>query len=73
MLLTWGDAQRCAVMCSEAVWWRCHRRIIADYLLARDRPVRHVLGKGQTAEAVLSSGAVVDADSEPVRITYPKR
>ena len=73
VLLTWGDAQRCAVMCSEAVWWRCHRRIIADYLLARDRPVRHVLGKGQTAEAVLSSGAVVDADSEPVRITYPKR
>lgn len=73
VLLTWGDAQRCAVMCSEAVWWRCHRRIIADYLLARDRPVRHVLGKGQTAEAVLSSGAVVDADAEPVRITYPKR
>ncbi len=73
VLLTWGDAQRCAVMCSEAVWWRCHRRIIADYLLAHDRPVRHVLGKGRTAEAVLSSGAVVDADSEPVRITYPKR
>lgn len=73
VLLSWSDAQRCAVMCSEAVWWRCHRRIIADYLLARDRPVRHVLGKGQTAEAVLSSGAVVDADSEPVRITYPKR
>lgn len=73
VLLSWSDAQRCAVMCSEAVWWRCHRRIIADYLLARDRPVRHVLGKGQTAEAVLSSGAVVDADAEPVRITYPKR
>jgi uncharacterized protein (DUF488 family) len=26
---------RCAIMCAEAVWWRCHRRIIADYLLAR--------------------------------------
>lgn len=72
-LLTWGDAQRCAVMCSEAVWWRCHRRIIADYLLAHGRPVRHVLRKGQTAEAVLSSGAVVDPNSEPVRVTYPKQ
>src|SRR5688572_9689189 len=29
-----GHAQRCAVMCAEAVWWRCHRRIIADYLVA---------------------------------------
>jgi uncharacterized protein (DUF488 family) len=29
-----GQAQRCAIMCAEAVWWRCHRRIIADYLIA---------------------------------------
>jgi uncharacterized protein (DUF488 family) len=28
-----GQERRCAVMCAEAVWWRCHRRIIADYLL----------------------------------------
>ena len=28
-----GSVRRCAVMCAEAVWWRCHRRIIADYLL----------------------------------------
>src|SRR5213080_3494264 len=32
-----GDERRCAVMCAEAVWWRCHRRIIADYLLAAVR------------------------------------
>ncbi len=87
-LLGWGDERRCAVMCSEAVWWRCHRRIIADYLLAHDREVLHVLGPGQTAEAVLSSGAVVEEgpggsigsatpgdreDSTDVRITYPER
>jgi uncharacterized protein (DUF488 family) len=29
-----GSGHRCAIMCAEAVWWRCHRRIIADYLLA---------------------------------------
>src|SRR5215831_2552393 len=29
-----GRDQPCAIMCAEALWWRCHRRIIADYLLA---------------------------------------
>ncbi|WP_152176342.1 DUF488 domain-containing protein, partial [Mycobacterium tuberculosis] len=31
-----GQLRRVTVMCSESVWWRCHRRIIADHLLARD-------------------------------------
>lgn len=35
---------RCAIMCSEAVWWRCHRRIIADYLLTERVPVAHIMG-----------------------------
>ena len=30
----WRDERAVAIMCAEAVWWRCHRRIIADYLLA---------------------------------------
>ena len=38
-----GHAQRCAVMCAEAVWWRCHRRIIADYLIAAGEEVFHIL------------------------------
>jgi uncharacterized protein (DUF488 family) len=33
-LLDLGSRSRCVIMCAEAVWWRCHRRIIADYLLA---------------------------------------
>jgi uncharacterized protein (DUF488 family) len=33
-LLDLGGDKQCAMMCAEAVWWRCHRRIIADYLLA---------------------------------------
>jgi uncharacterized protein (DUF488 family) len=33
----------CAIMCAEAVWWRCHRRIIADYLLAEGVPVAHIM------------------------------
>jgi Protein of unknown function, DUF488/Hypervirulence associated proteins TUDOR domain len=34
----------CAIMCAEAVWWRCHRRIITDYLLAKGIPVAHIMG-----------------------------
>lgn len=52
-------ASRRALMCAEAVWWRCHRRIIADHLLANGASVTHILGPGQTMEAVLSAGATV--------------
>ena len=51
--------QRCAVMCAEAVWWRCHRRIIADHLLARGVEVCHIMGKGQVTTATLTTGACV--------------
>lgn len=38
-LMEIGAETRCAIMCAEAVWWRCHRRIIADYLLQRGKEV----------------------------------
>jgi uncharacterized protein (DUF488 family) len=46
-----GRARHCAVMCAEAVWWRCHRRIITDYLLFSGESVFHVLGPGKVAAA----------------------
>jgi uncharacterized protein (DUF488 family) len=49
-----GSVQRCAVMCAEAVWWRCHRRIIADYLLIAGEQVFHILGPGKIAPASLT-------------------
>lgn len=51
------DAGPVAVMCSEAVWWRCHRRIIADHLLARDVPVGHLMPDGRIVPADLTPGA----------------
>jgi uncharacterized protein (DUF488 family) len=39
-----GRVRCCAVMCAEAVWWRCHRRIIVDYLLVASERVFHILG-----------------------------
>ena len=53
-----GHAQRCAIMCAEAVWWRCHRRIIADYLIAAGEKVIHILAKGRTEPAYISETAV---------------
>jgi len=63
-----GSMVRSAVMCSEAVWWRCHRRIIADHLLAHGEEVRHILGADHVDAATLSLGAVVDPDGT---VTYP--
>ncbi|MEO6878272.1 MAG: DUF488 domain-containing protein, partial [Gemmatimonadaceae bacterium] len=58
-LLALARAHRCAIMCAEAVWWRCHRRIITDYLLARGVPVEHIMGLGQVTAATLTPGAQV--------------
>lgn len=49
--------RRCAIMCAEAVWWRCHRRIITDYLLADGIPVAHIMGRNRIAAATLTPGA----------------
>ncbi|WP_209324428.1 DUF488 family protein [Brevibacterium renqingii] len=68
-LVGWGETSRCALMCSEAVWWRCHRRLIADWLLARDLDVAHVLGPGHVDAAKLSEGAHLGEDG---RVTYPE-
>ena len=46
----------CAIMCAEAVWWRCHRRIIADYLLAEGVTVSHIMGHNKIDPAKLTPG-----------------
>jgi uncharacterized protein (DUF488 family) len=51
-----GEVQRCAIMCAEALWWRCHRRIIADYLMTAGETVLHILGPGKIAPARLTEG-----------------
>ena len=48
---------RTVIMCAEALWWRCHRRIIADHLLAEGRSVAHILGSGKIEPANLTPGA----------------
>jgi len=63
-----GTQHRCAIMCAEAVWWRCHRRIIADYLMAAGEEVIHILGPSHLDPASLTPGAVVRDDGA---VVYP--
>ena len=48
-----GRKRRCVIMCSEAVWWRCHRRIVTDYLIACGEAVFHIMGQGRLGSARL--------------------
>jgi uncharacterized protein (DUF488 family) len=57
-----------AFMCAEAMWWQCHRRIVADYMLARGWTVVHLLGQGKHQRAELTPGALVQSDGT---IGYP--
>jgi len=59
--------RRTAVMCAEAVWWRCHRRIIADYLIERGRTVCHLMDEGRADPARLTPAA----REENGAIVYP--
>lgn len=45
-----ASQKRTAYMCSEAVWWRCHRAIISDYLKERGWIVMHIMGEGVAKE-----------------------
>ena len=63
-----ADEHRCAMMCAEAVWWRCHRRIVADYLLAEGEAVTHIMAPAKTEPATLTPGAEPQSDGT---ILYP--
>jgi uncharacterized protein (DUF488 family) len=61
-----ADQRRVAVMCSETLWWRCHRRLIADALVARGGRVLHLLDATHVQEHALPPTARVGADGWPV-------
>ncbi|HVW28034.1 MAG TPA: DUF488 domain-containing protein [Polyangiaceae bacterium] len=69
-LLEMASRETCAIMCAEAVWWRCHRRIVADHVLAHGVPVVHVFTRTKCEPASLTPFAVV---GDRARVTYPAR
>ena len=56
-LLEVAAGARTAVMCAEAVWWRCHRSLISDYLKAEGHTVIHILDQSRTEEHPFTSAA----------------
>lgn len=58
---------RTAIMCSEALWWRCHRRLVADRLVFGGDAVEHIDSGGRTVRHGLSDFAVVRGD----QLIYP--
>ncbi len=56
-LLEIARVSRTAVMCSEAVWWRCHRSLISDYLKAKGIEVNHIMGAGKSELHPFTSAA----------------
>jgi uncharacterized protein (DUF488 family) len=68
-LIIQGRERTCAIMCAEVLWWRCHRRIIADYLLADGAAVFHILGLHYIKPAVHTPG--VEQTSEGLLYSKP--
>lgn len=66
-LVQFSEDRRTAIMCAEAVWWQCHRRLLADILLVRGVPVRHILTTAEPKPHELSEFA------RPIdgRVIYP--
>ena len=56
-LLELAANARTAIMCAEAVWWRCHRSLIADYLKAAGQTVIHIISQSKTEEHPFTSAA----------------
>jgi hypothetical protein len=62
-----AEKKRCALLCAEAVPWRCHRSLVADALTLRKIPVEHILSRSRRQPHSLAPFARVRGK----RITYP--
>jgi uncharacterized protein (DUF488 family) len=66
-LLGRAGRKRTAYMCSEGLFWRCHRRLVSDYLLARGIVVQHIMPDGELRPHTLTEGARVEGG----QLSYP--
>ena len=65
-LVVWAGAGPTAVMCAEAVWWRCHRQLLADALLVQGVPVWHIVGAGAKLHEMSAFARIRDG-----KVVYP--
>jgi uncharacterized protein (DUF488 family) len=66
-LIQFTQAGTTVVMCAEATWWRCHRRLLADALVVRGEGVSHIMSSAAPKPHELSEFAKIDGP----RVTYP--
>ena len=66
-LMAWSGGAPTSVMCAEAVWWQCHRQLIADALVARGIDARHIMSKRAAAAHTLTLFARLNEQG----VTYP--
>jgi uncharacterized protein (DUF488 family) len=66
-LLELARKERTAIMCAEGLFWRCHRRLVSDFLVANAVIVQHVMPSGDLRPHQLTRGAVIDGG----HVTYP--
>lgn len=64
-----GQQEKVAYMCSEAVWWRCHRSMISDELKVKNWEVLHIMGAGKISEHPFTSPAKVKNE----KLVYGKK
>ena len=67
-LLRVGAEKTVAIMCAEKLFWKCHRRLLSDYLVAHGVAVEHIMEQGRLQSHKLSSDAVITADKN---VIYP--
>lgn len=64
-VLTQAATSQVAIMCSETVWWRCHRRLISDAaLLLHGVPVEHLMHDGKFRPHILTAGVRATAEGK---------
>jgi uncharacterized protein (DUF488 family) len=66
-LLELARRKRTAFMCSEGLFWRCHRRLVSDYLLAQGHAIHHIMPTGELCPHTLTEGARIDGGE----LSYP--
>ena len=66
-LLEIARRKRTALMCAESLFWRCHRRLVSDFLVANGITVEHIMPTGELRPHALTTDAVI----EDGRVTYP--
>lgn len=67
-LLSVASVKPAAIMCAEKLFWKCHRRLLSDYLVAQGACVEHIIESGRQQLHKLSAGAVITENSH---VIYP--